>query len=76
MAWFLYPVAEGFPLLNSFQIVSGAHPASYPVNTAEFSPREVKQRGRDADRLPPSNVKVKNDGNIPPLLHKSSSCGG
>jgi hypothetical protein len=27
----------------------------------------VKERGREADHAPPSSVKVKNDGPIPPL---------
>jgi hypothetical protein len=36
---------------------------------------EVKQQGHKADHSPPSSVKVKNGGAIPPLSHISSLLG-
>jgi hypothetical protein len=48
---------KNFLLLHVFQIGTGAHPASYPMDTGGFSPG-VKRPGREADHLPPTNVEV------------------
>jgi hypothetical protein len=50
-----------FSLLLNFQAGSQAHQASYSGGTGGFSPA-VKRPRRETDLLPPSNVKVKNDG--------------
>jgi len=42
-----------------YQTGSGAHPASYPVGTADSYPR-VKRPGREAEQSPPSSAEVKN----------------
>jgi len=39
---------------------SGAHSASYPMNTRGLFPYRVKRLGHEADRSPPSSAKVKN----------------
>jgi hypothetical protein len=56
---------------KSVQTGSGAHPDTYPMDTegegAFFS--GINLPGREADHSPPSTVKVKNDGAIPPLPH-------
>jgi hypothetical protein len=52
-----------FSLLHSVQTDSGAHPASYPMDTrALFS--GVKWLGHEADHTPPSSVEVMNGGAV------------
>jgi hypothetical protein len=63
--------ATDFSLLNSVQIGSGAHPASYPEGTAGCFPGG-QLLGSEADQLPPFSAEVKNSGAIPPLPHSSS----
>jgi hypothetical protein len=51
--------------LSSFQslhVSSGAHPASYPMDTMVLS-LELKWPGREAHHLPSSHAKVKNEWN-------------
>jgi hypothetical protein len=38
------------------------------MGTGDFSP-EIKQQGREADRLPPSNAEVKNGGLVSEFSH-------
>jgi hypothetical protein len=51
--------AGNFSLHHRIQNGSGAHPASYPMGTRNFS-LGVKQPGREANHSPPSSVEVKN----------------
>jgi hypothetical protein len=62
---------QKFSLLYSFQIGSGAHPASCPVGTGGCFPG-VKWPGSDLDHSPPFSAGVKNGGAISPLPHMSS----
>jgi hypothetical protein len=55
-----------FFLLHGIQTDSGAHPASYPMDTGAISP-EIKKLVPETDHSPPSSAKVKNGGAIPPL---------
>jgi hypothetical protein len=50
--------AKRFSLSLHVQTGSGAHPASYPMNTGSFYP-EVKRPGCEADHSPPYSAKVK-----------------
>jgi hypothetical protein len=50
---------------------SGAYIAIYPVGTWDPFPG-AKQKGHEADHLPPSSVKVKNSGTVLPLPHMFS----
>jgi hypothetical protein len=59
--------SKTFFLFHSFQIDSGAHPASYPVGPGALSPG-VRRKGREADHSPQSSAKV-NEGAIPALSH-------
>jgi hypothetical protein len=60
-----FPVgAKDISLLHSVQTGPGIHPDS--------NPRGLKWPGCEADHSPPSIAEVKNDGAIPPFLHKSS----
>jgi len=57
-------VDNGVWLLNFVRVTevgrdSGAHPASYKMNTEGFSP-EVKWPKREADNSPPYSAEVKN----------------
>jgi hypothetical protein len=64
----LIPGTARFFLLHSVQTASGAHPASYPVDTgggALFP--ELKWQERKTG--PPFNVEVNNGGAITPLPH-------
>jgi hypothetical protein len=60
--------------LHIFQTGSGPHPASYPVGTGGGGalPPRVKRLGHEADLLPPSVAKVKNDIAVPQLPLTSS----
>jgi hypothetical protein len=51
-------------LLYSVHTGSGAHPASYRVDTGGRSFSRVKRPGREADQSPTSNAEVKNGGII------------
>jgi hypothetical protein len=64
--------SRDFSLLHRVQTGSGSQPASYTMGTGGTG---VQRLGREADHTPPSNAKVKNDGAVPPLPHRSSSCG-
>jgi len=44
-----------------FSVVSGAHPASYPMGTGGPFPGGKARPGRDADHSPPSSAEVVND---------------
>jgi hypothetical protein len=50
-------------LLHVVQAGSGAHPASYPIDTGGSSPG-VKRPGREADHSPPSNADVTTGGAV------------
>jgi hypothetical protein len=50
---------QEFSLLHSAQTGSGAHPASYPMDTGDSFPGS-KPPGRDAHHSPPTSVEVKN----------------
>jgi len=53
------PQGKGiFSLLQNFQTVSGAHPASYSMGTGVFS-RGVERLGREVDHSHPSSAGVK-----------------
>jgi hypothetical protein len=55
-----FPAGAGnFSLHHRVQNGSGAHPASYPMDTGAFS-LAVKRPGREADHSPPSSAEVKN----------------
>jgi hypothetical protein len=58
---------------NSVQTDFGARPASCLMGTGG-SFLGVKWQGLEADHSPPSSVKVKKDGAIPPLSHMSTWC--
>jgi hypothetical protein len=51
--------AGNFSLCHCVQIGSGAHPASYPMDTRGF-PTGVKRPEREADDSTPSIAQVKN----------------
>jgi hypothetical protein len=53
--------AEDFSSSPCIQTSSGAHPASYLMGTGGSFPWGKAQPGRDADHLPPSSAKVKNE---------------
>jgi hypothetical protein len=56
-----FPMGFGnFSLHHRIQNGSGSHPASYPRDTRGSSPGGVRQPGREADHLLPSNAEVKN----------------
>jgi hypothetical protein len=42
-----------------FATAAGAHPASYPMATGNFSPG-LKRSGRESDHSPPQNTEIKN----------------
>jgi hypothetical protein len=63
-----WTVARDSSLLHRLQTASGAHPASYPMGTGAVL-TGAKRLRREADRSPPSNAKVKNNGVVPPLPH-------
>jgi hypothetical protein len=52
--------AWNFSLHHCVQNGSGAHPASYPMDTGGSFPG-VKRPGREADHSPPSSAEVKNE---------------
>jgi hypothetical protein len=54
---------------------SGAHPASYPMDSGGFLSPAVKWPGYGADHSTPSGAEVENGGAIPPLPHTSPWCG-
>jgi len=62
---------RGFPLLQSVQTFSEAHPASCS-NDAGGSSSKVKRLGREADRSPPSSAGVKNEWSCNPLPYTPS----
>jgi hypothetical protein len=65
MAWVRFQAGErGFSLLHSVQTGSGAHLASYSMDT-----EGVKRPGREADHSPPSSADVENGGAISPPLY-------
>jgi hypothetical protein len=43
-----------------FSAASGAHPASYRMDTGALSGRGVKRPGREAGHSPPASAEVKN----------------
>jgi hypothetical protein len=53
------PVRVGYYPLHVAQTGSGAHPASYPIDTGVLSPG-VKWPGREADHWTPTSAQVKN----------------
>jgi hypothetical protein len=55
-----------FFLLHNIHTGSGAHPASYTMDTG------VNWPGHEADHSSPSSAEVKGGGPIPPLLHMFS----
>jgi hypothetical protein len=55
-------------LLHNIQTYSGAHPASYPMDTGGVF-TWVKRPEREADHLLSCNADVKNGGAIPLLPH-------
>jgi hypothetical protein len=63
MNWAFWPVtihnSGNFSLHHRVQNGSGAHPASYPVDTRGSFPG-VKWPGREADHSRPSSAEVKN----------------
>jgi hypothetical protein len=68
-----FPAEAGnFSLHHRVQNGSGAHPASYPMNTRDSFPG-VKRPVNEADHSPPSSAEVKNAWNYtstPPIrLH-------
>jgi hypothetical protein len=63
-----------FLYLTSVQTGSGAHSASYPMDTGVHS-AGLKGLGREADHSPPSSAEAKNDGAISSLPHTSSLRG-
>jgi hypothetical protein len=67
-----FPTATGsFSLFRSFIPDSGAHPASYPMDT-EGSFQEIKRPGREDDRTPLCSAEVRNGKPVHLLPHKSS----
>jgi len=52
--------AGNFSLRHRVQTASGAHTASYPMDTG-FSFPAIKWRGRKSDHSPPSNAEVMNE---------------
>jgi hypothetical protein len=59
-------------VLHSLQTGSGAHPASYPLDTGGSFPGGVERQGREADHSPTSSTEVKNNGAISSLPHTSA----
>jgi hypothetical protein len=55
---------------KTFLSGSGVYSAPNTVRTGAVS-RAVTQQRREADHLPPSSAKVKNDGAMPQLPHNS-----
>jgi hypothetical protein len=53
-------VARNFSVHHRVQTGSGAHLASYPMNTRGSFPG-VKRPGRETDHSPPSSAEVKNE---------------
>jgi hypothetical protein len=53
--------ATDFSSILCVQIGSGAHPASYPMDTGVPFPQEKVRPGRDTDHSTPSSVEVKNE---------------
>jgi hypothetical protein len=53
--------AEDFSFSPCVQTGSGAHPASYPMDTGGFLPGGKARPGRDADHSPPSSAEVRNE---------------
>jgi hypothetical protein len=51
--------AEDFSSSPCVQTGSGAHPASYPIDTGGPFPGGKARPGRDADHSPPSSAEVK-----------------
>lgn len=68
-SWVLYI----FSLLVSPVIGSGAHPVSYPICTRQPSP-VVQQPRSEADHLPPSSTKAKNECWYTSTPHMPSGC--
>jgi hypothetical protein len=60
--------AGNFSLHYRVQTGSGAHPASYPMDTRGSFPG-VKRLGREADHSTPSSAEVKMRGARPLLPH-------
>jgi hypothetical protein len=48
-----------FSIHHRVQTGSGAHPASYPMGTRDFSVG-VKREGREVDHSPPSSAEIEN----------------
>jgi hypothetical protein len=67
-----FPAVQDFSPLHSVQTDSGAHPASYPMRTADSFPGGKEAGGCEADQSPPSIAQIKKGGAIPPLPHISS----
>jgi hypothetical protein len=61
---------QDFPLLQSVQTSSGAHPASYPMGNEGFF-QGVKRQEHKADHSTPSSAEVKKGGAIAPLPYMS-----
>jgi hypothetical protein len=59
--------ARDVSLLSSVQTGSGAHPASYPMDTGGSFPG-VKRPMREAEQSPPSSAEIKSGGALPPVL--------
>jgi hypothetical protein len=53
--------AEDFSSSLCIQTDSGAHPASYTLDTGGSFPRGKARPGRDADHSPPSSAEVKKE---------------
>jgi hypothetical protein len=69
MARVRFPAGQGFSLLHSVQIGSGAYQPPIQWGPGAISP-EVKWR--EADHSPPFSAEVNNGRAIPPLPHVSS----
>jgi hypothetical protein len=69
--------AEDFSSSPCIQTGSGAHPASWPMDTGGPFPGGKARPGRDADHSPPSSAEVKNKLELyllPP--NASMACSG
>jgi hypothetical protein len=55
-----------FKSIYIYRWVTGGHPVAYPMDSGASVPG-LKLSEREANYSPPSNVEVKNGGDIPPL---------
>jgi hypothetical protein len=65
--WLDCPLKESFSIFHNFHISLGTHPASYKMDKALVL--WIKRPELEAYDTPPSSVKLKNGGVIPPVPH-------